>query len=241
MVDFIQGIQPKLDENILFGDMEFRFGAFYNIFGKNKTGKTAFCFYMADKSLKNNHDTLYIETEGKLNTYEAVHSKSYNFEKMIFPTESIFKFFDNKNPKGELFLDADFSNFKKYLETLIKQKNIKVIIIDSITHPLKNLNPKTLGKIITDFFYYFYDDIILKYGIMGIITSHSREDYVQSENEKQIKIEIPRGSRKSKFIPNKTIQTIAEYQNQEIDYFLVFHDKKIPFKIESDGSIQRIG
>ena len=76
---------------------------------------------------------------------------------------------------------------------------------------------------------------------MGIITSHSREDYVQSENEKKIKIEIPRGSRKSKFIPNKTIQTIAEYTNQKVNYFLTFHDKKVLFEIEPDGSIEKIG
>ena len=240
MVEFIQGIKMPIGDSIQFDKLDFRFGMFYNIYGKQKTGKTAICFYISNELIKKGFNVLYVETEKRITNYEAVYSELYqkHFQKLYTSPIPLFEFKNN---------EPDFNKFCEYLANLINEKKINAVIIDSITHPLKNIHPKISGKVVTRFFNYFYEEIVIKYNILGIIVSHSWVDY---NSETKTPSEVPRGSRQSRFIPNKTLQTIMEEINLKMkggriekkkEYSLNFHTIKIPFIINIDGTINKIG
>ena len=75
MEDFVRGVKLKPEQVLSFGELDFRFGSFYNIFGKNKTGKTALCLYISNKLLQSKNKVFYVETEGKFYKYEALRSE----------------------------------------------------------------------------------------------------------------------------------------------------------------------
>ena len=243
MVEVIQGIKSEHSTVIPFGKLDFRFGMFYNIYGRQKSGKTAICFYLSNELIKKGFNVFYIETEKRLPNYEAVYSKSYqkNFEKLYLPPIPLFEFDDKTD-------EVYFERFTSYMDKLIKDKKINVIVIYSIIHPLKDIHPKISGKIVTRFFNYFYENIIIKHNIMGIIVSHSWVDY---NSETKTPIEVPRGSRQSRYIPNKTLQTIMNenvvklangskrYIRQK-EYSLNFHKTSVPFIINEVGTIDKI-
>lgn len=208
----LNGIEIKINSLIL-------------ITGKFKTGKSATCFFLSEKFIEKGMNVLYIETEGKMHNQSVLQSKHYKFMDNIIQNFDLVKLFYEEKDKG------DFTQFFQLLQNEITQKNINLIIIDSYTFPFLSIEgqrSKWFGHTTTKFFVRMLD-MAIKYNLCFLIVNQQ----VRYGNEDFIK-----GGHNLGYIPNVIIETI---KNECGNYSWNWHNFKVPFFIEDDGSITKIG
>lgn len=205
--------------------IQLSYGMLCLITGRYKSGKTASCFYIAEQYMKNGDNVLFLEMENKFNHHSVIKSSNYhNMERILTNDELVRLFFIGKD-------ELNFDDFFTLLESEINSRNIKLLIIDSYTFPFLisgseirgrqfgNMTTKFVGKLL---------NIAIKYNLL-VITVHQKTEYDKQEEIK--------GGTNIGYIPNVIITTTKEGNC----YYWNWHNFKIPFSIEDDGSIMKIG
>ena len=177
----------KFVDNLIGG---FRPTVIYGIFGESQVGKTLtslhFAYALSEAMGKN---ILLIDTEGGLEEFVEAWDKKlrsrFDAGEVLIETKrsilSVMRFFGYKikfktSDRGKMTLQLLDMDEEAPVETIIKKNNIGVIVIDSLTAPLRIFPSATenfpVRSDVTGLWLAKLQDIIEKYRVIVLVTHH---------------------------------------------------------------------
>lgn len=139
-------------------------GMVHLLWGPSYSGKTAFCMYSAKQMLLQDENVLYWDTEGALRK----HDKN---------TEHVEALKSAAETGGELILSQDVPTQESFIdkidemEQVIKAEDISMAVIDSVIHPVMDMQPNRRSSMFKTVFKKL-NRIAVEHDIVMLVTTH---------------------------------------------------------------------